>query len=78
MIFLRDFYDEDGKVNTKNMWVWYIHLLSYSYIIWEYWTHSKDSSELSEMWIPLDIILTINIAFYQFINLQMQRQEEAA
>ena len=79
MIFLRDFYDEDGKVSTKNMWVWYIHILSYSYIIYTFWTHnSLFASELSEMWIPLDIILTINIAFYQYINVFMQIQEDIA
>lgn len=72
MIFLRDFYDEDGKVNTKNTWVWYIHILSYFYIVYEYVGHDNtQSSELSEMWIPLDIILTINISFYQYINLYM-------
>jgi len=30
------------------------------------------------MWIPLDIILTINIAFYQYINVFMQIQEDIA
>jgi len=67
MIFLRDFYDVNGKVNTKNTCVWYIHIVSYAYIIYEYSHHSyhsDQSTELSEMWIPLDIILTINIFFY--------------
>ena len=80
MIFLRDFYDIEGKVNTKNVWVWYIHIVSYAYIIYEYWNHADDDhdleksgSELSEMWIPLDIILTVNIAFYQYINLYIQK-----
>jgi hypothetical protein len=85
MIFLKDFYDIDGKVNTKNIWVWYFHFVSYAYIIYEYirWGHNDrkmledgddykyQSSELSEMWIPLDILLTINIAFYQYINLYL-------
>lgn len=36
MIFLREFYDEKGKVSTKNKWVWVIHALNYPYIIYVY------------------------------------------
>jgi len=67
MIFLRDFYDEQGKVNTKNMWVWYVHLVSYLYIVYVYYltdAKDKDKSDSAKMWIPLDILLTINITIY--------------
>jgi hypothetical protein len=36
MIFLREFYDENGKVNTKNKWVWVVHALNYPYIFYIY------------------------------------------
>lgn len=36
MIFLRNFYDENRKVNTKHRWVWYFHIFSYAYIIYVY------------------------------------------
>ena len=68
MIFLRDFYDEDRNVNTKNQWVWYVHIVSYSYIIYIYCFTDVaigGSSESSKIWVPLDIFLTINISLYQ-------------
>ena len=67
MIFLRNFYDENRRVNTKHRWVWYVHILSYSYIICVYCfttARYEDASESSKIWIPLDIILTFNIAMY--------------
>ena len=67
MIFLKDFFDENRRVNTNNKWVWVVHLFSYMYIIYVYvFTDSvaKERSESSKMWVPLDIILTINIALY--------------
>ena len=36
MVFLKDFYDEYDRVNTKNNWVWYLHAVSYPYIIFVY------------------------------------------
>ena len=36
MVFLKDFYDEYDRVNTKNNWVWYLHAVSYTYIIFVY------------------------------------------
>lgn len=68
MVFLRDFYDENRKVNQRHRWVWYFHIVSYSYIIYVYYlTDARliDASESSKIWIPLDIILTFNIALYQ-------------
>jgi hypothetical protein len=68
MIFLRNFYDENRKVNTKHRWVWYFHIISYSYIIYVYYlTNARlvDASQSAKIWIPLDIILTFNIALYQ-------------
>ena len=35
-IFLKNFYDENRMVNTKNKWVWVINLFSYSYIIFKF------------------------------------------
>ena len=34
MIFLKNFFDENMRVNTKNQWVWAIHLISYSIVIY--------------------------------------------
>lgn len=74
MIFLRNFYDENRRVNNKNRWVWYLHVVSYAYIIWVYLftdAQANESSDFSKIWIPLDIILTFNIALYQlFYNLE--------
>jgi hypothetical protein len=67
MIFLRNFFDDNRKVNTKHRWVWYFHIVSYAYIIYVYlFTDASDneSSQSSLIWIPLDIILTFNIALY--------------
>ena len=36
MVFLREFYDEHGKVNTKNSWVWFVHAINYPYILYVY------------------------------------------
>ena len=68
MIFLKEFYDENRKVNTSNKWVWYVHIVSYSYIIYIYFgtdARFRDASESSKIWVPLDILLTFNIAMYQ-------------
>ena len=70
MIFMRDFFDENHKVNTKNTWVWYLHLLSYLYIIYVYFftnAINADVSQASQMWIPLDILLTMFIFIYQVV-----------
>jgi hypothetical protein len=68
MIFMKNFYNEYHKVNTKNEWVWYVHIVSYSYIIYIYFftdSADRDKSKASKMWIPLDIGLTICIFLYQ-------------
>jgi len=36
MMFLRHFYDGDRRVNTKNKWVWVVHMFSYMYVIYIY------------------------------------------
>ena len=67
MIFLRDFYDKDRRVNTGHKWVWGVHAICYTYVAWIYFftnAVAEEKSEYSKMWIPLDMILTINIAFY--------------
>jgi hypothetical protein len=79
MIFLKDFFDEEGRVNTKNKWVWVVHFFSYSYII--YYTFftgvlALEHSQSSKMWIPLDIILTINIAIYQLYYHMIQAKQD--
>ena len=78
MIFLRHFYDEKRKVNTGHKWVWGVHFVSYSVIIYYYFftdSVQRDSSESSNIWIPLDILLTINVAIYQVFFNFLQRFE---
>ena len=68
MIFLKDFYDPAGRVNTGNKWVWGVHLVCYSYVAVIYLgtdARVKEESDASKMWIPLDMILTVLIAIYQ-------------
>ena len=36
MIFLKSFFDENNRVNTRNKWVWVTHLISYSYVAYIY------------------------------------------
>lgn len=67
MIFLRDFYDDERRVNTSHYWVWYIHLISYLYAGYAYYLTDmvkRESSGSTKMWIPLDMILTVNISLY--------------
>jgi len=69
MIFLRNFYDDERKVNTKHRWVWYFHIVSYAYIIYVYYLTDAaeiDASESSKIWIPLDIILTSTSLYTKF------------
>jgi hypothetical protein len=68
MIFLREFYDKERRVNTKNKWVWGVHLISYLYVIWAYYfsgLRDQETSDNIKIWIPLDILLTFNISLYQ-------------
>lgn len=80
MIFLKDFYDKNRKINTSNRWVWYVHLLSYGWIIYVYcFTDARiiEASESSKIWVPLDIILTFNIALYQlYYNYEQKWSED--
>jgi hypothetical protein len=68
MLFLSEFYDENGRVNTKNKWVWVVHALNYPYIIYVYIScelnSNSDHSQVRRMWVPLDIILTFLIVCY--------------
>jgi len=53
-----------------------IHAVNYPYILYVYiFTDavSQDNSDARKIWIPLDIILTINIALYQLFQLQSQK-----
>jgi hypothetical protein len=69
MVFLRSFYDEKGRVSTKNWWVWVVHALNYPYIIYVYIScemgDTEGLSQARRMWIPLDVILTFLIVCYQ-------------
>lgn len=81
MIYLRDFYDENRNVNTKNQWVWYVHILSYSYIIYIYFltdVATADGSESSKIWVPLDILLTFNIGIYQLYYIYQEKMERTS
>jgi len=74
MIFKKEFYEDNGRVDTRNKWVWVIHLISYLYVLYIYiFTDARyrEISEAAKMWIPLDIILTINIVIYKlYYNLK--------
>ena len=70
MIFSREFYDENHHVKKKHNWIWYVHIVSYSYIIFRYFFTDDaniDESVSSKMWIPLDILLFICIFLYYYI-----------
>jgi hypothetical protein len=41
MIFLREFYDKERRVNTKNNWLWGVHFVFYVYVIYEYYFSGK-------------------------------------
>lgn len=48
--------------------MWFIHALNYPYILYIYFftdAVSQDNFPTRKIWIPLDIILTINITLYQ-------------
>ena len=78
MIFLRHFYDDKRKVNTGHKWVWGVHFISYSVIIYCYFftdSVQRDASESSKIWIPLDILLTVLILVYQIFFNFLQRFE---
>ena len=71
MIFLKNFFDEYRRVKYSMhvYWVWFVHAICYSYIIYVYVftdAREKEISLAARMWVPLDILLTFNIAAYQF------------
>ena len=77
-VFLRHFYDKDGRVNTKNKWVWTIHAINYPYILYIYFftdAVKRDSYATRKIWIPLDIVLTVNITLYQVFYHFMEKLE---
>ena len=68
MVFLRHFYDNLGRVNMGNKWVWGVHLVCYTYVLCIYLgtdARKREHSEATGMWIPLDCLLTVNICAYQ-------------
>ena len=36
LIFLRDFYDAERRVNMNHRWVWVVHFFSYAYVAYQY------------------------------------------
>lgn len=80
MIFLREFYDKDRRVNTKNNWLWAVHFVFYVYVIWAYYFSDlleKETSDNIKIWIPLDILLTFNITLYQvFYNWEQKNEDK--
>ena len=81
MIFLRSFYDEKRRVNTKNNWLWAVHFVFYMYVFWAYYFSGKRDEETSDnikIWIPLDILLTFNITLYQLYYNWEQKHEDRA
>jgi len=83
-LFLKNFFLHDGKLNLDHQWVWAVLAASYGYIIYSYFLTdivSKDHSQSSKMWIPLDILLTAGIALYQLIHYcrekKAQREEQS-
>lgn len=70
-MFLRNFHDDERRVNTNNSWVWIVHGISYFIVLYIYlFTEAaeNDTSESRRIWIPLDCILTFCIACYQVIS----------
>ena len=68
MVFLKKFYRNDGHVDFSNKWVYVVHAVMYTYVGYKYYLTDlvdREKSEFTKMWIPLDIILTINIFFYK-------------
>ena len=65
MIFLKNFYTPERKVNTSHSWVWVVHALNYPYIFYVYYFTEYDSNSLAKkIWIPLDMLLTIGVIVY--------------
>ena len=81
MIFLKDFYTPERKINTANKWVWIVHLFSYMYVIHVYFftdARMVETSDSTKMWIPLDILLTFNISLYQvYYNMEELARQKA-
>ena len=82
-LFLKNFFGPDGKLNLDHLWVWAVLAASYSYVLYQLkFTDivSKDLSQSSKMWIPLDILLTLGIALYQaghyYVEKKAQRDRD--
>ena len=81
LLFLRKFYNAErhGRVNTSHWWVWIIKIGVYSYAVWKYndemsnpESHKRSSSQV---WIPIDIMLTIFVSMYYLTHLFSQASE---
>ena len=69
-VFLRNFYDNQRRVNTKHSWVWVIHVCVYSYFIYAFLEHhnlphrEQDPFISRHVWIPMDICLSTFVFMY--------------
>jgi len=83
MLFMREFYDERDKVKTKNIWVWFVHAVSYTYVIFFYFftdAVDREKSLASKMWVPLDMLLTgcifMYFMFYYMLDVYANEEEQ--
>ena len=69
-VFLRNFFDEKRRVNTKHSWVWLIHVVVYTYVIYAFLEHhnlphqEQDPFISRHVWIPMDICLSTFVFMY--------------
>jgi hypothetical protein len=69
LIFKRHFFDDKRKIYKGSKWLWWVSLVSYTYIFYIYFlTDAKDQSQsdYSKCWIPLDFILMVLVAIFYF------------
>ena len=81
MMFLREFYDKERRLNSKNRWVWIVTFFIFNYVAYMYFfqpdAFMNESSQSTKMWIPMDLILTVTIVCYQmFYNIIQGFEDE--
>lgn len=68
-LFKRRFLNDERKMNTAHLWLWFASALSYSYVIQQYYftdIANRSKSDFMKCWIPLDIMLMFFVAIYYF------------
>ena len=63
-------------MSMRNLWVWVLHLLAYSYVCFMYFYDRSlgeqgDPDERRKVWVALDLMLTMGIGAYYTINLHI-------